>query len=107
MAPECLLLELRPLSALFLLEPFRAPEPPGQMQVRRLVDASALSLLLAHTQGLWAASGCLDARSLFVQYAALLRSVPLYTLGYPRHPKILPDLMRLIRELLATGRLAA
>jgi hypothetical protein len=103
--PEPLrVMEPCPLAALFVLQPATPSQTAGPMRVERPPDAIGISHLLQHTQGLWAAGGQIDSRTLMNRYAALIRRVPLYTITYRRQFSSIPDLIRLIRAVSLTAR---
>lgn len=88
-----------PLCALFVLQPFTRPEPPGMGAAVALSGGEAVRVLNANTQGLWAVQRQVDGRALLGRYLALLSRTPVYALRYHRLPHVVPDLARTIRQL--------
>lgn len=86
------------LDGIFVLHPDSGWMPDHPIVVRRQTGASILTSLLGNTQGLWAVPRAI-AMELFRTYGKLARSVPVYTLEYPRHRQVLPYLADTIREI--------
>ena len=97
--PDRRLLEPRPLSALFILQPFRQLELPGLIHADRLEGPAAIPLLMANIQGLWAAHSLLDGAQIMDQYLALAQTVPVYILSYLRRYDMLNPLIDVISDL--------
>jgi len=90
-----------PLTALFVLQPYTRPEPPGMGSAVALTNGEAISVLNGNVQGLWAIQRQVDGRRLLAANMRLLDQIPLYALRYHRLPHVVPDLARTIRQLVA------
>jgi hypothetical protein len=102
--PEHRAVDTGPLDALYLLRPGDDPALWGSVRVRRLAAGAALGALMENTQALWAVFPLLDGGQMLRLYDAVIDSVPIYALEYCRRREVLPELVRVIRELTtATG----
>ncbi len=101
--PDAREVEPRPLEALFLLQPDWQAEA-GSVQVQRVSGGGVISLLMDNTHGLWAAYPMLDGKRIFAILAALVESIPIYTLRYARCYEILPALAAAIQDHITGGR---
>lgn len=99
--PERRLHGIRQLAALFVLRPSSGPPSADAVTFRRIVGGLATSVLMEHTQGLWASYPLADAGRLFAQYVALLKTVPVFSIEYVRHLRLLPAVAGTITRFIA------
>ncbi len=100
--PDAREVEPHSLEALFLLQPAGRSETDN-VQVQRVSGGAVISLLMDNTHGLWAAFPMLDGKQMFAILAALVESVPIYTLRYARSYEVLPELADTIQSHIAGG----
>ncbi len=97
--------EPRPLGGLFVLRPHVDRLAPGQPVTERVVDGVALSVVLDNLQWLSGVCGVVPARHILSQCLALIDTVPIYAVRYPKRRDALPAVIDSIHRTLASDPL--
>jgi hypothetical protein len=103
--PEKRVLEARPLSALFVLQPF-SRGMSRSVCVRRVSGVSVVKRLVENMMGSLQARSLLHEREILTRYLKLASRLPVYTLEYPKYYEALPDISLAIRDALGTAESA-